>query len=139
MASTQSSTGYGPRMHGKPYFDGDEGKYELWEIKFLAHMRLQKLHKTIASGVAPTTEADIEKNVEAFAELVQHLDDRSLSLIILDAQDNGRKALNILRQHYIGKGKPRIIALYPAEPQPDWLMYYDVIFDPCEKSRVRLC
>ena len=26
-----------------------------------------------------------------------------------------------------------------AEPQPDWLMYYDVIFDPCEKSRVRLC
>ena len=25
---------------------------------------------------------------------------------------DGRKALNILRQHYIGKGKPRVIALY---------------------------
>ena len=84
MASTQSSTGYGPRTHWKSYFDGDEARYELWEIKFLAHMRLQKLHKTITSGVAPTNEADTEKNAEAFAELVQHLDDRSLSLIIFE-------------------------------------------------------
>ena len=73
---------------------------------------MQKLHKTITFGVAPTNEADIEKNAEVSAELVQHLDDRSLSLIIRDAQDDGRKALNILRQHYIGKGKPRVIALY---------------------------
>ena len=29
-----------------------------------------------------------------------------------DARDNGRKALEILRQHYQGKGKPRVIALY---------------------------
>ena len=111
MAST-NSTGYGPRAHVKPYFDGDEAKYELWEVKFLAHMRLQKLHKAITSSEAPTDEADIEKNAEAFAELVQYLDDRSLSLIIRDAQNDGRKALNILRQHYIGKGKPRVIALY---------------------------
>ena len=26
-----------------------------------------------------------------------------------------------------------------AEQPPDWLVYYDVIFDPGEKSRVRLC
>jgi hypothetical protein len=29
-----------------------------------------------------------------------------------DAVDDGRKALRILRSHYAGKGKPRIIALY---------------------------
>jgi hypothetical protein len=29
-----------------------------------------------------------------------------------DAMDNGRKALAILRQHYAGAGKPRIISLY---------------------------
>ena len=29
-----------------------------------------------------------------------------------DAQDDGRKALNILRDYYAGKGKPRIISLY---------------------------
>ena len=28
---------------------------------------------------------------------------------------------------------------HPAEQPPDWLVYYDVIFDPGEKSRVRLC
>jgi len=29
-----------------------------------------------------------------------------------DAKDNGKKALEILRQHYAGSEKPRIIALY---------------------------
>jgi transposase InsO family protein len=112
MASSNSSTGYGPRAHGKLHFDGDEAKYELWEIKFLAHLRLRKLHKEITAEAAPTEEANIEKNAEAFAEMVQYLDDRSLSLIIREAQDDGRKALQILREHYIGKGKPRVISLY---------------------------
>ena len=29
-----------------------------------------------------------------------------------EASDNGREALRILRDHYAGKGKPRIISLY---------------------------
>ena len=29
-----------------------------------------------------------------------------------DAKDDGRKAIEILSEHYVGKGKPRIIALY---------------------------
>jgi hypothetical protein len=29
-----------------------------------------------------------------------------------DAVDDGRRALGILREHYAGRGKPRIIALY---------------------------
>ena len=55
------------------------------------------------------------KNAEAFAELVQCLDDRSLSLVTREAKDDERKALGVLREHYQGKGKPRIIALY-TEP-----------------------
>ena len=31
-----------------------------------------------------------------------------------DAKDDGRKALEILRQHYAGTGKPRIISMYTA-------------------------
>ena len=54
------------------------------------------------------------KNAEAFVELIQFLDDCSLSLIMRDACDNGRKALEILREHYAAKGKPRIISLYTA-------------------------
>ena len=45
-------------------------------------------------------------------ELVQCLDDRSLSLIIRETRDDGRKSLKVLREYYQGKGKPRIIALY---------------------------
>lgn len=50
--------------------------------------------------------------MNAFNELVQCLDDRSLSLVIREANNDGRKALRVLREHYQGKGKPRIIALY---------------------------
>ena len=103
--STGTSTGYGPRA--RLIFDGDEQKYELWEVKFLGYMRLQKLLKVIIGE-----ETDTTKNEEAFAELVQCLDDRSLSLIIRDAKDDGKKALEILREYYLGKSKPRIISLY---------------------------
>ena len=108
------STGYGP-SYARLLFDGDESKYELWEVKFLGHMRLRKLHDTILpedeGGVADTA-VDVGKNAEAYAELVQCLDDRSLSLVMRDAKDKGRKALKILRGHYLSSGKPRVIALY---------------------------
>ena len=47
-----------------------------------------------------------------FAQRIQFLYDRSLNLIIREAKDNGRKALGILRGHYLGKGKSRVIYLY---------------------------
>lgn len=112
---TTPLTGYGPSR--RQIFDGDERKYELWEIKFIGYLRLKKLHETIltpladdASEAARTTDAT--KNADAFAEMIQCLDDRSLSLIIRDAKDDGRKALGILREHYKSKGKPRVITLY---------------------------
>ena len=106
--------GYGPRTSNRwdnLIFSGEECNYELWEVKLLAYMRLKKLHEVID----PTDEnADVDagKNAEAFAELVQFLDDRSLGLIMRDAKDKGREALVILRSHYAGSGKPRIISLY---------------------------
>ena len=50
--------------------------------------------------------------IEVFAQLIQCLDDRSLSLVMRDAKDNGRKALQILRNHYMGKSKPCVLPLY---------------------------
>lgn len=55
---------------------------------------------------------DEEKNSEAYAELVQVLDSKSLSLVMRDAERDGRKALEILRKHYVGKDKPRVVSLY---------------------------
>ena len=45
-----------------------------------------------------------------FRQLIQCLDDRSLSLVMRDAKDDGRKALQILRNHYMGKSKPCVLA-----------------------------
>jgi hypothetical protein len=73
------ATGYGPRS--RLIFDGDERKYELWEVKFFNFMRLQKLNGVftpVENGDPPSA----EKIAEAFAELLQCLDDRSMSLVI---------------------------------------------------------
>ena len=74
----------------------------------LAYMKLRKLKNVILPG-APCS---AEKKEEAFAELVGLLDDWSLHLIMRDAKDDGRRALEILREHYAGTGKQRILSLY---------------------------
>ena len=107
--SLNTSTGYGPRKRTL-VFDGDERKFELWLVRFMGHLRIQKLHATVLA--APDKDVDAAKNAEAFAELTQYLDDRSLSLIMREAADDGRRALIILKEHYRPKGKPRVITLY---------------------------
>ena len=105
-----NSTGYGPSNQWKNItFDGDERKFELWEIKFLGYMKIRKL-KHILTGEDEDITPD--QNETAFAELIQFLDERSISLIMRDARDDGRKAFQILKEHYAGSGKPRIISLY---------------------------
>lgn len=47
-----------------------------------------------------------------YAELVQLVDDTSLSLVIRAAKDDWKKAIQILREYYMGTSKPRIISLY---------------------------
>ena len=98
--------GFSAQRHLRLLFTGDESKYELWEIRFLGHMRNLKLHDTVVNG------GDADEEVQAYSEIVQLLDDRSLSVVIRDANNVGRKALKILRDHYQGKSKPRVISLY---------------------------
>ena len=89
----ESLRGYGPSR--ALMFPGEAEKYELWEIKFKAYLRLHKLHSIVTSD----GEVDEEKNAEVYASLVQVLDDKSLNLIIRDAPDDGRKVLKILKDH----------------------------------------
>ena len=53
-----------------------------------------------------------EKNANVFVKLIQSLDNSSLSLVMRDARDNGRKVLRILRKHYLSEGKLKVISLY---------------------------
>eukprot|EP00794_Sanderia_malayensis_P005795 gene5795-6492_t len=62
--------------------------------------------------VGPVEEITDEQNELAFSELILFLDDRSISLVMRDAIDNGRRAFEILQQIYAGSSKQRIISLY---------------------------
>ena len=105
--------GYGPRTIGKwdmLHFSGDEKSWELWEERFLAYLRQKKLQNIFDPVFRGAIDAN--KNAEVYSELVQFLDDRSLGLIMRDAKNDGRRSMEILRTHYAGTGKPRMILLY---------------------------
>lgn len=46
-------------------FDGDEVKYELWEIKFFGYLRFYKLYDVILVE-EELKEGDVEKNIDVF-------------------------------------------------------------------------
>ena len=71
----------------KAFFDGNESKYELWEVNVLRYLRIQHLHQIILSPTDQSDDMDIVEKNATFAKLIQYLDDKSLSLI-RDAQDN---------------------------------------------------
>ena len=68
-------------------FDGDEKNYELWETTFLGHLRLQGLKDIILNEPYDGDDEEEDRNAEAYAELIQFLDDKSLSLVMQDAAD----------------------------------------------------
>ena len=102
--AASNPTGYQQRLH----FDADHFKYQLWETKFLGHMRHQKIYGLFRGTVEPN---QANKALES-AQLIQYLYDRSLSLIMRDAPNDGPKSLKILNENYMGKGEPCIIYLY---------------------------
>ena len=77
-----SSTGYGPSSSrwGRLYFNGDTDKYEQWEVKLLGYLKLKKLKKVVTAEA--TLRVDADQNEEAFAEMIQFIDDRSLALVM---------------------------------------------------------
>lgn len=66
--------------------DGDKQNDKVWETKLLANMRLLGLKEILLNQhTAGNVEADILKNEESYAEIIQFLDDKSLPLIIREA------------------------------------------------------
>ncbi|KAK3880550.1 hypothetical protein Pcinc_014947 [Petrolisthes cinctipes] len=104
MSSTL--TGYGPRH--RLVFDGDGEKFEVWEAKFRGYLTTKELDGVLQEGSMP----EASENKQVYAELIQLLDDRSIALILRDAADKGKEALQILRNYYLGASKPRVISLY---------------------------
>ena len=65
-------TVYGARA-AKLYFDGDESKYELWEVKFLGYLRIQHLHQIILLSTDQSDDMGfVVKNAAVFTELIQY-------------------------------------------------------------------
>ena len=103
-------TGYGPSHRNNLIFSGQEADYDLWEVRMLGYMAIKGMKTTILTPPAETP--DVAENEKAYSELVLLLDSSSLSMVMTDAADDGREALRILRAHYRGTSKPRILTLY---------------------------
>ena len=106
MTDHYKLTGYGPNTL---IFSGEEADYDLREVRFLGYMAVHNLKKTILPSAAVPDDA---MNERAYAELVMILDAKRLSMVMTDAADDGRKTLSILRDHYGGASKPRMLTLY---------------------------
>ena len=78
-------------------------------------MRLSKLLDVITRPVGTDgpeeNDVDVARNANVFAEIVQCLDDRSLTLVMRDAKDDGRKAIEILREHYMSEKVNHVLLL----------------------------
>ena len=98
MTTSANITGYGPRR--TLMFDGHESKYKLWEVEFLVYLHLQKLYHMVILKEGEMSAHNTEKGASVFASMVQCLDDRSLSLVIREANNDGRKAPKVLPEHY---------------------------------------
>ena len=107
MSTSNISTGYGHSMSKQIMFDGDGDNYKIWETRFLAYLQTKGLKGTILS---PTP--DTNKNKQCYAELVNCIDDKSLSIIMNEAPDDGQGAMKLLKNHYTSSSKQRIMALY---------------------------
>ena len=113
-----NSIGYGPsstptNQFQHLLFNGDGRKFDQWEVRIMGYLRIKKLKKVVCPEDINSLPTDDATNNElAFAEICQFLDETSLSLVMRDARDDGRKALKIIREHYAGRSKPRIITLY---------------------------
>ena len=113
-------------------------------MKFLGYLRIQHLHQIILLPIDQSDGMDfVEKNATIFAKLIQYLDNKSLSLLIRDAQNNGRKALTILREHYLSKGKAKVISLYTeltslrrlkSESITDYIIMTENIFNSLKEA-----
>ncbi|XP_024121612.1 pleckstrin homology-like domain family B member 1 isoform X3 [Oryzias melastigma] len=100
-----------------PTFDGRAEEYELWEERMLCCMHSAGLKQTILNKPAGPLSVDEQArddklNADAYCALAPLLDNTSLGLIFRDTKDKGRESLKVLREHYIGKGRPRIVSLY---------------------------
>ena len=103
-------TGYGPSHRNNLIFSGQEADYDLWEVRMLGYMAIKGMKTTILTPPAETP--DVAENEKAYSELVLLLGSSSLSMVMTDAADDRREALRILRAHYRGTSKPRILTLY---------------------------
>ena len=91
---SQNLTGYGNQR--SLCFNGDEAEFELWEVKFVSYLRLQKLHTVLINedGSFKDTTVALDDagnaiNIKIFAHMTQFLDGQPLKIVIRDAKNDG--------------------------------------------------
>ena len=118
-------TGYGPRAlpGGSSVnishlcFSGKSDDYETWEDKVLAYLSEQGFDDVFSEAAAVGSSAEAVARVTALNRrvyniVIQVLDRESIRLVRNDAKHNGREVFNILRNHFCGSGRSRVLSLF---------------------------
>ena len=110
------STGYAnSTIPPRKVFDSDNDDFELWEVKFRAQLRLAKLD-VILTMDPPDADPQLaeynSKNSDIYSMLVMNLEDKAINLIMRECPGEGKAALDVLKNHFLGTSKPRVISLY---------------------------
>ena len=120
-AETANLTGYGPRV--RLLFSGNADDFDVWETRFMAHLTTKGLKHAATTvmeikkdsenkDIVVAKEPSDEEREKLYCEIVQYIDTTSLQLVMRDAMDDGTKAMEILRNHYKGTSKPRVLSMY---------------------------
>ena len=115
--STPDLTGYGPSTLGPRHrfkiFNGDAQTYSNWEDSFMAGMRFTKLHYAFPkyANARPASFNLTESKQYIYDYLTGCIDSMSHGIIRREAPDDGVKALDVLRAHYLRQTGQRIFRL----------------------------
>ena len=99
------SSGYAPNILGieRPKFDGNPSNYIEWDTRFKNYLRRLKL-----AHVLKEENPNEDQNADVFMELIDCIDGTSLRLVNNAAAGNGKKAFEILSNHYLGTEEFRV-------------------------------
>ena len=90
MTTSVNLTGYGPRR--TLLFDGDESKYELWEVKFLGSCTTWLSQRKVKRQ-PPTQKKGQVRSLNGSSVW-------TTELVIREENNDGRGARKVLREHY---------------------------------------
>ena len=92
-------------------FTGKADDYETWEEKVFAFLSEQGYEEILNREGGTSAESSLMKK-RVYNIIIQLLDRESIRLVRHDGKHDGQKVFQILRNHYCGAGRSKLLSLF---------------------------